>query len=321
MFALHTEPPESSWSLSDETYAWFKHLETLTVMFFTVEFALRCWTCVELHPDVSELPTAALLASRVCWATTNVFAVVDLVSILPWYYSLLFGHAYADLQWIRVIRILRTLPPLPWGEIFSKSAPLLGAGGFAGFTVWIICASLYYMCERDNPLMMYSPAGDDAGPNDPSWNNFHSIPAAMYFSLVNFFGEFPLIDQHSTGGRFIGMFIQVVGAAVMAIPAGALGNAFSDIIDDEVGDDDDEDGEGGDGDGDKAAAAVVEVEAPVEKTLWERALDGETKVMIMPYSENMGGIDAGDFLRIGVCGLSLCSVAHFILGSLTTFSG
>merc|ERR1719408_734538 len=97
--------------------------------------------------------------------------------------------------------------------------------------------------------MDYSPAGDDAGPSDPHWNNFHNIFAAMYFSLVNFFGEFPLIDQHSTGGRFVGMFIQVVGAAVMAIPAGALGNAFSDMIDDELGDDDDDDGDEEEGDG------------------------------------------------------------------------
>ena len=32
-------------------------------------------------------------------------------------------------------------------KIVQKSSPLLFAGGFAGFTVWIICSSLYYMCE------------------------------------------------------------------------------------------------------------------------------------------------------------------------------
>jgi len=192
------------------------------------------------------------------------------------------------------------------------------AGGFAGLTVWIICASLYYMLEKDNPLMMYSPAGDNPGPDDPQWNNFHNIFAAMYFSLTEFFGEFPLIDQHSTGGRFVAMFIQVVGAAVMAIPAGALGNAFSDLLEDEIGDDDDdEDKEGdGEGDGNKADDAPT-----VEKTEWQRCLDGETGVMMLPYTEQFGGIDAGDFCRIGVCFLSLCSVAHFILASLTTFPG
>merc|ERR1719326_2248151 len=171
--------------------------------------------------------------------------------------------------------------------------------------------------------MLYSPAGDDAGPNDPQWNNFHSIPAAMYFSLVNFFGEFPLIDQHSTGGRFVGMFIQVVGTAVMAIPAGALGNAFGDIL----VDDDDDDGEGGDGEGgeggDAAPAdpAPAPEKAPDLRTDWERCLDGESGVMDLPRSDVIGGIDAGDFLRLGVCFLSLCSVGHFVLTSLTSFPG
>ena len=30
-----------------------------------------------------------------------------------------------------------------------------------------------------------------------------------YYSVLNFFGEFPLADQHSLGGRFVGGFIQV----------------------------------------------------------------------------------------------------------------
>ena len=74
-----------------------------------------------------------------------------------------------------------------------------------------------------------------------------------YYSLLNFFGEFPLADKHSLGGRFVGGFIQacllqlslsstwcrrhscqVMGAAVMAIPAGALGNAFSEVVEKEL---------------------------------------------------------------------------------------
>jgi Ca2+-binding EF-hand superfamily protein len=319
IFAWNHEPPESSWAVPGDVVYILDLIEIMTIAWFTMEFVLRIWTCVELNPEVDSMPDGALLAVRAVWLFTNPFAVVDLISIVPFYLSI-FGFTYINLQWFRVIRVLRALPPLPWGEIFSSAAPLLAAGGFAGTTIWIICASLYYVFERDNPDMDYSPAGDDAGPNDPKWNNFHSIPAAMYFSLVNFFGEFPLIDQHSTGGRCVGMFIQVAGAAVMAIPAGALGNAFSDVICDD--DDDDEDGEGGDEEkGDKPTEAAAPAEPEVAKDDWERCLDGESGVMDLPYSEAVGGVDAGDFCKVFVCLISLCSVAHFVLASLTSFPG
>lgn len=321
IFAASTEPEDSTWHVSSEWKATFIFVERFTILFFTGEFIMRCWTAVELQDDVENMPAGAQAATRMCWAFTNVFAVVDLVCILPWYLHMVFGMAYTNTQWLRVIRILRALPDLPWGQIFSKAAPLLFAGGFAGVTVWIICASLYYMFERHNPQMIYSPE------DGVEWNNFHSIPAAMYFTLVNFFGEFPLIDQHSTGGRFVGMFIQVAGASVMAIPAGALGNAFSDLIDDAGDDDDDDDDkDGGDGDGDAAADDKTKAKEPEavtapEPTQWLRALDGETGVMLMPYSEAIGGVDAGTFMSNTTIMLAFCSVAHFVLSSLTRYPG
>lgn len=33
---------------------------------------------------------------------------------------------------------------------------------------------------------------------------------ASYFTLLNLFGEFPLMDNHSVGGRYIGVFTAVV---------------------------------------------------------------------------------------------------------------
>ena len=85
-----------------------------------------------------------------------------------------------------------------------------------------------------NSLLWYTLDEDEDGKKEGlCWNRFHSIPAAMpavsmklvaairchfcalqkspfrYYSLLNFFGEFPLADKHSLGGRFVGGFIQV----------------------------------------------------------------------------------------------------------------
>ncbi|CAE7484007.1 KCND2 [Symbiodinium pilosum] len=201
----------------------FDRIETITVCIFTVEYVIRFST------------QAGSCLARIRWVFTNFFSIVDLVSIMPFYVDLLIPgeQKYLATQWVRVARLLRLLPPLPYDVIWQKSYKLLMASGFAGCTVWVICAALYYWFEKDNADMLYCP--DDLDKEKGlCWNRFHSIPAAMYYSLLNFFGEFPLADKHSLGGRFVGGFIQVMGAAVMAIPAGALGNAFSEVVEKEL---------------------------------------------------------------------------------------
>ena len=99
------------------------------------------------------------------------------------------------------------------------------------------------------------------------------------------------------------------GAAVMAIPAGALGNAFSDVVE-EAEDDDEEDGEEG-----KAPAAKEEPAEPETSEIW-RCLNGEQGVRCLGEAEPLRYIDAGDFCMYTLCGLALASCLHFILSSL-----
>lgn len=50
-------------------------------------------------------------------------------------------------------------------------------------------------------------------------NRYKSILSSSYFTLLNLFGEFPLMDNHSTAGRFVGVFTAVVSQGV---PVGLL---------------------------------------------------------------------------------------------------
>lgn len=60
----------------------------------------------------------------------------------------------------------------------------------------------------------YSPSEDGLESNrhgrPDCGNRYKSILSASYFTLLNLFGEFPLMDNHSTAGRFIGVFTAVV---------------------------------------------------------------------------------------------------------------
>jgi hypothetical protein len=121
---------------------------------------------------------------------------------------------------------------------------------------------LYYLVERKNKDMIYCGAAPDycggvgeevdtslcefdswgsvdcssAGcpPSDeypePCYNLYQSIPMASYYALVNLFGEFPLIDQHSVGGQVVGTVTAVVAVAFFALPAGIIGNGFENEV-------------------------------------------------------------------------------------------
>jgi hypothetical protein len=65
---------------------------------------------------------------------------------------------------------------------------------------------------------------------EPCFNLYQSIPSSSYYALLNLFGEFPLIDQHSVGGKFVGTITAVVAVAVFALPVGIIGNGFEDEI-------------------------------------------------------------------------------------------
>lgn len=283
----------------DDYRAVFDKVETATVCIFTIEYVLRFST------------RGGTCLSRIRWMFTNFFSIVDLISILPFYVDLAIPgrQSFLATQWVRVARLLRLLPPLPYDLIWKKSSKLLMASGFAGFTVWVICAALYYWFETNNPEMTYCP-DDEFKHEDACWNRFHSIPAAMYYSLLNFFGEFPLADQHSLGGRFVGGFIQVMGAAVMAIPAGALGNAFSEVVEKEMNDE--EAAEQQDG---------VDPEAQTQKTPLKvgvdtvRCLDGEREVKTYPVTEDFA-VDLADAWFILSVLLVAASSLYFILGTL-----
>eukprot|EP00439_Symbiodinium_sp_Y106_P055861 s2154_g7.t2 len=278
-FMLSTEPSMA------EHQPLFDRIEMVTVCIFTFEYVLRFST------------RAGSCLARITWVFTDFFSIVDLVSIMPFYVDILIPgrQNYLATQWVRVVRLLRLLPALPYDVIWKKSYKLLMASGFAGCTVWVICAALYYWFEKDNADMIYCP-DEDGKKEGLCWNRFHSIPAAMYYSLLNFFGEFPLADKHSLGGRFVGGFIQVMGAAVMAIPAGALGNAFSEVDASGVVDADD---------------VVADASRKAEVV---RCLDGEREVRTYRIADVT--IDMADLWFSLLAFLVTTSSAHFILGTV-----
>ena len=114
-------------------------------------------------------------------------------------------------------------------------------------------------------------------------NRMNSIPSAMYFCLVNLFGEYPLADSHSPWGKAICSFVAVVAAIAVGIPAGLLGQGFQDAADEveEEREEEEEEEEGAD-----AAADTLESGDP--SALGTDGADAAAEVLVAPTKAQRG---------------------------------
>lgn len=242
-------------------------LEVVTIAVFTIDYILRLVTCDIESPRyagfVGRLRYLPTFYSLVDLASTVPFYVDALSPNI----SL---EATQFLRMFRFFRMLRvegryTEALMMFDDVFREQKGTLGTALFIGTTTWVAVASLYYIAERHNNAMIYcpDPASDcedgiedmsmvdtslctidfwgfadctSAGcpPSDfkehPCYNVYNSIISSSYFSLLNLFGEFPLIDQHSTAGKFVGTITAVIAVAVFALPVGLVGNGLESVI-------------------------------------------------------------------------------------------
>ena len=95
-FCLETVP-----SIEAEWGNWLKAFELFSIAIFTIEYALRLWTAVEV-PMLARLPA---WQARLKYAKRPSL-VIDLLAILPFYLGSMLG---LDLRALRVFRLMRFL--------------------------------------------------------------------------------------------------------------------------------------------------------------------------------------------------------------------
>ena len=221
-------------------------LEVFTIAVFTIEYILRFYTA-----DLENLRYKGIYG-RYLWVFTF-FSLVDLASTLPFYVDqfLLPNSTLLATSFLRMFRLFRMARGLGrydsaislLGAVYKSQKEIIGTALFVGFTTWMTVSSMYYLAERRNKDMIYCGAAPDYCPDDvdtslceidswgvtdcgkadcpateefpePCYNVYNSIPMASYYALLNLFGEFPFIDQHSTNGQIVGTFTAIVAVAV-----------------------------------------------------------------------------------------------------------
>lgn len=190
----------------------FAAFESVSLAVFTAEYLMRVWSCRE-DPRFAEP-----VAGRVRFALQPLM-LIDLLAVLPGLLAL----GAIDLRMLRALRLLRLLRLLKltrystslavFGRVLRSKAPELLSTLFVMLLLLVMASSLMYLLENEaNPA-------------------FDSIPTAMWWGIATFttvgYGD---ITPITAGGRLLGGAVAILGIAMFAIPAGLLGAAFGEEL-------------------------------------------------------------------------------------------
>lgn len=188
---------------------WFRIFEFFSVAIFTVEYAVRLWSCVESEEYRSPFLGRLRFAFRF-------MSIIDLLAFLPFYLPLI----TLDLRFLRLLRIFRIFRILKIAKyttslnlitrVFSSKKEELFISILFMALLLVLSSCIMYACEFESQPEVYS-----------------SIPATMWWSVatlttVGYGDVYPV----TTLGRFLGGIISILGICMFALPTGILGSGF-----------------------------------------------------------------------------------------------
>jgi len=144
---------------------------------------------------------------------TGFFGVIDLLAVLPTYFSLLVpgSGVLLDIRILRLLRVFRIFKLTLYIEEYTRLGEALSASGrkIAVFLSVVLMAILIL------GTLMYVVEGPT--------NGFTSIPVAMYWATVTMttvgYGD---ITPHTHLGKAIASFMMLLGWGILAVPTGIV---------------------------------------------------------------------------------------------------
>ncbi|QJW91350.1 ion transporter [Spirosoma taeanense] len=205
---LHTVPEYN------QRYAQlFYDFELFSVIFFTIEYLLRLWVCVE-NDKYSHWFWGRL---RYLFSAT---AIIDFLAIFPFYFSL-FATDLAIVRILRLFRIFRLFRISRYDRagrmiqqvVSDKKEELILSTAFVVFMLIIVSSIMYYVEHPAQP------------------QKFNSIPATMWWGVSAMttvgYGD---IHPITPLGKLLGGIAAIMGIGLFALPTGILVSGFTEHI-------------------------------------------------------------------------------------------
>ncbi len=188
---------ESVMPLQERFGQLFDILEWIFTIVFTIEYILRLYSVYK--------PIKYAI---------SFFGIVDLLSILPTYISLiLVGSEYFLI--IRVLRLLRVFRIFKLGHFIKEGALLIKALKASRARITVFLTFVMLLTILIGSIMYLIEGGADSG--------FTSIPRAIYWAIVTLttvgYGD---ITPVTSIGQFFSAAVMVLGYAIIAVPTGIV---------------------------------------------------------------------------------------------------
>ncbi|MBQ2632642.1 MAG: ion transporter [Kiritimatiellae bacterium] len=190
-------------------------VETVASIVFTIEYLLRIWTASELYPGMS--PMKARLRYVVSF-----MAIVDLVSILPFWLPMFLPDPVHGVRALRLVRLFRILKINRYfdamkslGDVIVSKKRELIASSFVVVLLMMVSSLLMYAVENE------------AQP-DVFRNAFSGLWwAVATLTTVGDGDNYPV----TAIGRILGAVIAFSGIAILAIPTGIVTSGLMERVD------------------------------------------------------------------------------------------
>lgn len=181
-----------------------------SVLVFTVEYALRVWSAVEI-PMLSRLPP---WRARIRFATRPIM-LIDLLAFAPWYLHWFFP---LDLRVLRVFRLFRLL------KLVRYSPALQTLGRVLADEYRALLGALLVMLV----LLLFASTGIYFLERGAQPNGFSSIPASAWWALstLTTVGYGDLVPV-TPWGKVLGGVIMVLGVCMFALPVAIIATGFT----------------------------------------------------------------------------------------------
>ena len=187
---------ESLPSFSLQHYVFLRYIEWIFTLIFTIEYGVRIYCTPK--------PIGYM---------KSFYGVVDLLSILPSYLSLIFPGANYLLI-VRLLRVLRIFRVLKLARYLSEANILIRSMLMAKRKIFVFFMSVVILATIFGSLM-YVVEGAE--------NGFSSIPKSIYWTIVTIttVGYGDIVPQ-TVIGQIIASIAMLTGYSIIAVPTGIL---------------------------------------------------------------------------------------------------
>lgn len=196
---------------------WYNTLQAIdlfTTIIFTIELFLRLYVARFYKDEYQGF-----------WGIiryfTSFYAIIDLLAILPFYLGFFLGGNYDFMKILRTLRIWRIVR-------YAKSvSSLINAAKSKGQEILVSLLSVVLLATTISSLIYYAEVKSNAAEKP------ESVMQILIWSLAKYTGDYAGIAEYKPltfSGQMLATLNGLLGLAIFAVPAGLLGSAFIDEL-------------------------------------------------------------------------------------------